>query len=167
MRRAARKRQSTIERNPKQPDKVAERAMRVSSRRSSLRAQPPSHLVLSVDDEATVLFTREHLLRAEGYSVVSASDGKQALELFSVHPAIELVLLDYAMPGWNGLLVARQMKRLRPQVPIVMVTGDLAALAATQESSVDMVLAKGMEPGQFLSKIKHFLQPVIALGRAA
>lgn len=130
---------------------------------SRLRPQDSSKLVLSVDDEATVLYTREHLLRAEGYSVVSASGGKQALQLFSMHSGIDLVVLDYAMPDLNGLLVARRMKQLRPKTPILMVTGDQGALTAAPESCIDVLMAKG-EPDQFLATVRGFLRPTIALG---
>jgi CheY-like chemotaxis protein len=117
-----------------------------------------SKLVLSVDDEAAVLYTREHLLQAEGYSVLSASGGKQALELFTTHSRIQLVLLDYAMPDLNGLTVAREMKHLRPYVPIVMVTGEQGALASSAASCVNEVLAKGMGAHQLLSKVREFIR---------
>ena len=97
--------------------------------------------------------------------MVSASGGKQALQLFSMHPAIDLVVLDYAMPDLNGLLVARRMKQLRPKTPILMVTGDQGALTAAPESCVDVFMAKG-EPVQFLSRVREFLRPMIALDRA-
>lgn len=163
MHNARRKLPSTVRANPARRRRVANKTNReqpssISCARSSTHAAEFSKLVLSVDDEATVLYTREHLLQAEGYSVLSASGGKQALELFSAHSRIQLVLLDYAMPDLNGLAVAREMKHLRPYVPIVMVTGEQGASAASGASFVNEVLAKGMGARQFLSKVREFIR---------
>jgi len=51
--------------------------------------------------------------------VLSAIDGENALELFDAHPVIDLVLLDYAMPGIDGDAVARELKVRKPTVPIL------------------------------------------------
>ena len=50
------------------------------------------------------------VVEAQGYEVLSALDGETALQLFNAHPAVELVLLDFAMPGMDGGVVAREMK---------------------------------------------------------
>lgn len=78
--------------------------------------------ILSVDDDAAVLYSRQMILQAAGYNVLSASDGKQALGFFAA-VLVDLVVLDYAMPGMNGGAVARLMKARRPLVPIVLVSG--------------------------------------------
>src|SRR5208337_5017675 len=75
------------------------------------------HLILSVDDELNLLQTREKLLQFVGYEVLSAADGKKALEIFAAHP-VDLVLLDFRMPGMDGGIVAQQMKRRKPRVPV-------------------------------------------------
>jgi CheY-like chemotaxis protein len=56
-----------------------------------------SRIILSVDDEAGVLYSRQKLLQAAGYDV-SACDGEQALDFFASVP-VDLVVLDYLMPG--------------------------------------------------------------------
>jgi CheY-like chemotaxis protein len=63
--------------------------------------------------------------------------------LFASNP-IDLVLLDYLMPGMDGAMVAREMKRLGPDIPIIMVSA--SPTAGTAASSVDAVLAKGQGP---------------------
>ena len=86
--------------------------MKPGSRRSHLPARGPARVpwvILSVDDEPSILFTRHKLLQAAGYDVLSAADGEQALHFFAMH-AVDLVLLDYAMPGIDGGIVAREMK---------------------------------------------------------
>ena len=81
------------------------------------------HLILSVDDEPRLLQTREKLLQFAGYEVLSAANGEKALEIFAAHP-VDLVLLDFRMPGMDGGIVAQQMKRRKPLVPVVMVSAN-------------------------------------------
>src|SRR5277367_1887031 len=85
------------------------------------RSQNRRWLILSVDDEPAILLTRHKILESAGYEVLSAEDGEQALRLFASQP-VDLVLLDYVMPGLDGGAVAEQMKRCRHNVPIVLVT---------------------------------------------
>jgi CheY-like chemotaxis protein len=77
--------------------------------------------ILSVDDEPGILQSRELLLQYEGYHVLSAPDGEQALKLFEEN-AVDIVLLDYLMPGMDGGEVARAIKTKRPAVPIIIVS---------------------------------------------
>jgi CheY-like chemotaxis protein len=64
---------------------------------------------LSVADEPGILVSRQLILESEGYEVLSSADGEQALRMFAGQP-VDLVLLDYVMPGMNGGVVAREMK---------------------------------------------------------
>jgi two-component system, OmpR family, response regulator RegX3 len=76
--------------------------------------------ILVVEDEASFVEALTIGLRREGFDVVVATDGAQALELFdSVHP--DLVLLDVMLPKISGIDVCRQLRK-RTQVPIIMVT---------------------------------------------
>ena len=124
-------------------------------------------LILSVDDEPNILRTRQAILEAEGYDVLSASDGEDALELFEAHPVIELVLLDYLMPGMDGAKVAKKMKSRRPFVPIFMVSAHEAALAKLALACVDCVIPKGSGPEYLLEKINQLLAPAGASQRSA
>jgi CheY-like chemotaxis protein len=114
-----------------------------------------SKLILSVDDEPNILYTRQAILEAEGYHVLSASDGEDALELFDAHPVTDLVLLDYAMPGMDGITVALQMKSRRPSVPIFMISAHYAALSKISLSCVDCVISKGNGPAYLLERINQ------------
>jgi CheY-like chemotaxis protein len=113
-------------------------------------------VILSVDDEAGILYTRQKILEAAGYDVLSASDGEQALGFFAAI-LVDLVLLDYAMPGIDGGRVARDMKACRPLVPIILVTG----LPIEEETlpCVDWIYRKGEDPALLLEKIRQLLAP--------
>ena len=116
-------------------------------------------LILSVDDEPSILQTREAILLAQGYLVLSASDGENALDLFDGHPVIRLVLIDYAMPGMDGAAIAQAMKFRRPSVPIFMITAYEAALPKSALTCVDCVISKGTGPFYLLEKINQLLAP--------
>ena len=113
-------------------------------------------LILSVDDEPVILLTREIVLQREGYAVVSAPGGVQALKAFLRH-AVDLVLLDYAMPEMDGGIVAREMKQRKPQVPIIMVSANPVPSQATL-AYVDCVVAKGQGPVLLLEQIRKLLR---------
>ena len=112
-------------------------------------------VVLCVDDETIGLAVRRQVLEAPGYRVFTAENGPDALKIFSREP-IDLVILDYKMPGMNGDVVAEKMKRLKPSVPILMlsayvdVPGDTLAL-------VDMYLTKGDGPVIMLQNVAELL----------
>ena len=135
-----------------------------STRLPSCPARNGSRLILSVDDERTILYTREVILQREGYDVLSAPDGEQALRLFSAHE-IDLVLLDFVMPGLDGGVVARRMKLHNPQVPLIMVSANHVpegALACT-----DAFVHKGDGPLLLLQQIQRLLASPQALRRCA
>lgn len=111
--------------------------------------------ILSVDDDAAVLYSRQMILQAAGYNVLSACDGKQALGFFAA-VLVDLVVLDYAMPGMNGGAVARFMKARRPLVPIVLVSG--LSIDDKTAAGVDCCFRKGEgAPALLLERIGQLL----------
>jgi DNA-binding response OmpR family regulator len=111
-------------------------------------------LILSVDDDKAILSTRQTILECEGYAVLSAADGDQALAYFETQP-IDLVLLDYAMPGTNGGLVCREMKKAKPYLPVIMVSANL--VDGDTLKRVDRFISKGESPRILLAIVKEFL----------
>lgn len=79
-------------------------------------------LVLCVDDDEGLLNMTRASLECMGYRVLTASSGLAALETFSASP-VDAVVLDYEMPGMNGGEVARQMLRIKPNVPKLLFSG--------------------------------------------
>ncbi len=96
----------------------------------------PGATILLVDDDAAVREVTAAMLHEFGYSVLEAGSGGAALEAIEREPTIDLLVLDFAMPGMNGAEVARQVQAKRPALPILFVTGyaDRTALAGVSEA---------------------------------
>lgn len=110
--------------------------------------------ILSVDDEPGILFTRQKLLESVGYEVLSAADGEQALHFFAAHD-VDLVLLDYLMPGMDGGAVAQAIKHQKPLVPVIIVSA--SPVEERTLPCVDCFLRKGEGPALLLEKIRQML----------
>jgi len=111
-------------------------------------------LILCVDDEVTGLSVRKMILETQGYRVLTAENGRDALALFS-SKRIDLVVLDYSMPGLDGGRVAESMKRLKPRVPILLLSA-YVDLPADTLGFVDKSITKG-EPAVVLLEAVHSL----------
>ncbi|MGB2605964.1 MAG: response regulator [Candidatus Sulfotelmatobacter sp.] len=90
--------------------------------------------ILCIDDDDGVLSYHKALLERRGYEVLTAASARQGLQLAEVCP-VAAVIVDYHMPEMNGHEVATKIKRIRPQVPIVMVSGD----DAVREQALDAI----------------------------
>ncbi len=90
--------------------------------------------ILCIDDDDGVLSYHRALLERRGDEVLTAVSDRQGLHLAEVCP-VAAVIVDYHMPEMNGHEVATKIKRIRPQVPIVMVSSD----DAVREQALDAV----------------------------
>lgn len=115
----------------------------------------PKAIILCIDDYGAQLEARKELLESSGYEVLTAQSGEQGLGLF-VSREIDAVVLDYEMPGMNGDRVARQMRRVKPDVPILMLSG-YCELALTELSCVDAFLSKGESWSTVVSTLDRLL----------
>jgi two-component system, cell cycle sensor histidine kinase and response regulator CckA len=79
--------------------------------------------VLVVDDEATVRTVAKRILEHEGYQVLAAENGREAIRVARAHPEIVAVLLDLAMPDMTGDQAAPQLHRINPAAAIVLSSG--------------------------------------------
>lgn len=82
----------------------------------------PSHQrILVVDDEVPLLMTLVANLELDGFDVMEAKSGEQALELVREH-SFDVVLSDIRMPGMNGVDLCRQIRKVRPELPVILMT---------------------------------------------
>ncbi len=80
---------------------------------------PGRQTILCIDDDDGMLCYQKALLERRGYKVLTAASARQGLQIAAVC-AIAAVIVDYHMPEMNGHEFATEIKRLTPQVPIVM-----------------------------------------------
>ena len=80
------------------------------------------HKVLVVDDDPVVGRSFDRVLSGKGYAVITAASGQEALSKLDAED-YDVVFTDIKMPGMSGLEMAEQMKRSRPWLPVVIVTG--------------------------------------------
>jgi len=99
--------------------------------RTGLHASRPS--VLVVDDDRGVLRLTARMLRLEGYTVLEAESGSEALHLLETEPEIRLVLTDVVMPGMHGLDLAAQILQRGRGARVILMTGHAAELSGQLE----------------------------------
>ena len=120
-----------------------------------------SGTVLVVDDEEPVRELLGHVLPKCGLSVITANDGREAVERFREHaPKIAAVLLDLTMPGIEGLEAFVEMRKIRPDARIILSSGygamDIAARFEGQR--VDGFLQKPYEPEALIQNLRELLE---------
>ena len=93
----------------------------VIARRMDADARPTPGSVLIVDDEVEIRESLEALLEMEGYEVQVAGDGEEGLARIGEHP-FDLVLLDYALPGRNGMEILQDIRGHDPLLSVIMIT---------------------------------------------
>ncbi len=118
---------------------------------------PPAR-VLVVEDEETLLFTIAHNLRREGYSVLTAARGDDALRI-AREEAPDLIVLDLMLPGVDGMQVTRLLRR-DMDVPIIMLTalGGERDRVAGLDSGADDYLTKPFGMRELLARIRALLR---------
>lgn len=113
-------------------------------------------IVLCIDDDEGVLGYEKALLERSGYEVLCASSAEQGVRLATMCKC-DAVLVDYNMPGMNGQQVAAQIKRLRPDLMIILLSGSSVPNSALE--SVDAFVPKLEASRRLLPTIAEFLQP--------
>jgi len=92
-------------------------------------------LVLIVEDDPINNELLIYLLKKVNMRSLSAYNGTEALEIFKSHPEIDLVLMDIKMPGLNGYEITKQIKKMRPEIPVIAQTA--YALDGDREKSLE------------------------------
>jgi signal transduction histidine kinase/AmiR/NasT family two-component response regulator len=114
--------------------------------------------ILLVDDDEAVREVTAAMLRDLGFKVIEAGSGGAALEILDTRRKIDLLLLDFAMPGMNGAEVARAAHARRPNLPILFVTG-YADLAAMTHIAEHQVIRKPFQEAELARRVARVLRP--------
>jgi two-component system cell cycle sensor histidine kinase/response regulator CckA len=130
----------------------------------AVQAGPPpalgSETILVVEDQTDVRRLTALILKQQGYNVLEAADGTEALALISQHAApIHLLLTDLVMPGMNGRQLAEQIKTLRPGVKVLYTSGydeDMVANRGLMDEGVAYI-PKPFGPDDLAQKVREVL----------
>ena len=121
-------------------------------------------LVLIVEDEADLVTLLSYNLEKEGFRVLTAGDGEEAL-LLADEQAPHLVLLDWMLPLMSGLEVCRQMRRnpKTREIPIIMLTarGEEADKVRGLNSGADDYISKPFSPTELVARIRAVLRRAV------
>jgi DNA-binding response OmpR family regulator len=117
--------------------------------------------ILIVDDEVDVVEVVEMLLETEGYNVLKAYNGKEALDMLETEIP-DLVILDIMMPEIDGVEVCRRMRGMdeMSDIPIVMFSAKLSAIDKKDsfDAGADGFITKPFNARGFIAGIKTYLE---------
>ena len=118
-----------------------------------------SKKILWVDDEIDLLKSHVLLLQEKGYSVETAANGEDAVEMVK-EGHFDLVFLDEMMPGMGGLRTLARMKEIVPALPVVMITKNEAESLMEEAigGKISDYLTKPVNPSQVLLAVKKILE---------
>jgi DNA-binding response OmpR family regulator len=116
--------------------------------------------ILCVDDEENQLALRKLMLERAGYRVLTAESPAEAIALFG-SDTVDLVIVDYYMPGMNGLALAREILRQK-KLPIVVLSA-YAELPGESIGTADTWIMKGAASEELLKRIAELLSRSAAL----
>lgn len=122
-----------------------------------LRTVPhePSRILVA-DDDALVRGSLAAVLESEGFDVDEACDGHEAVKQ-SLAKAPDLILLDLNMPGWDGWTAFRQLDRVRPRVPVIVITARPNQYERAVKLGVDAFMEKPLNFHALLPAIRQLI----------
>jgi two-component system chemotaxis response regulator CheY len=132
----------------------------ISSSGRNLMDASPSKILL-VDDDQDIRSLTRTFLEHEGYEVFSSGDAERAAQIFRSVPDIDLLVTDLYMPGQSGMELAQELKALKSELPVLMISGGLLDNGQTSrlERAGWRFLAKPFRLPEFLSAVHSILAP--------
>lgn len=116
--------------------------------------------ILLVDDEADIRMMVGQILRRNGFEVLSASGGPQALQICKEHRGpIHLLLTDLLMPGMNGLELVKNLIALRPQIQVVYMSDSRVIQEAFSSETKLAFVEKPFTCEGLINKVNQVLNP--------
>jgi CheY-like chemotaxis protein len=112
----------------------------------------PKKVILCVDDNEQELSVLKFMLETNGYRVLSALNGQDAVSVFSDN-SVDLVLADYAMPQMNGNQLVDRLKQIASHVPMILL-GDPQRMGGEIHGADALLAKKNCSPHELLERIK-------------
>jgi two-component system, OmpR family, response regulator CpxR len=112
----------------------------------------PKKIILCVDDNEQELSVLKFMLATNGYRVISATSGQEAIGIFA-ETTVDLVLVDYAMPQMNGCQLVDRLKQTASHVPMILL-GDPQRMSGDIHAADALLAKKNCSPQELLERIK-------------
>lgn len=111
--------------------------------------------ILIVDDDAIVVHSCRRILEAEGMDIQSADTVAAGLSILAAEK-IDMMITDIKMPGQDGFEMIKRARKIRPEMPILMMTGYLTAetIEAGRRAGADNCIAKPFTPEELIQAVK-------------
>jgi CheY-like chemotaxis protein len=117
-----------------------------------------AHTILVIDDDEMALLVRKLVLEGERYIVLAATNTSEGLQVFALHPEIDLVITDHLRLIGSGIDVAAEVRRLSPNLPVMILSGGHVTPENVQPP--DYFLHKLDGPQEMLGKVRFAIRPV-------
>ena len=113
--------------------------------------------VLIVDDDPMVVESCRRVLAAEGIHLTIAENAESAASILASDSSVDLMLTDIKMPKQNGFHLIAAANRIRPDLPVLMMTGYLTTETVEQgrQSGADGFIAKPFTPDELVAAVRH------------
>jgi two-component system, OmpR family, response regulator TctD len=117
--------------------------------------------VLLVDDDLSVLDALGSVIESEGFELIRAADGHQAIEKFYQRP-VDIVLLDLMMPVKNGWDTFERLATINPLLPIIIITAQPDAYSSVMATGVACLMQKPLDIPVLLEAMRELLAEPVA-----
>jgi PAS domain S-box-containing protein len=148
---------------------VEEQSAGPAPRLARILPQPGSETLLLVEDQADLRLLLRRILQTQGYTVLEAASGEEAIALATDRHDIDLLITDIIMPGMRGWELSQKLSVLHPKLKVLYISGhtdtDLISEGALLDGGI--FLEKPFKPEVLLSKVREILRPTTAPARSA
>ncbi len=114
-------------------------------------------VIMFVEDEELIRKVTARYLRKQGYSVILASDGQEALEVARRATAIDIVVTDVVMPRMNGIEMVRRLKQIHPGVKVIYTSGYSDEMVGQHRTPDTMFIQKPYTPQHLIKQVASLL----------
>jgi len=118
-------------------------------------------MLLLIEDDTITRMATAQALRTSGQQVLEAGDGAEALRLLTANPTIKLVVMDFVLPGMDGLKLMDLIHQQRPRLPIILVSGYLSQRAGdaivSRSDKRSKYFAKPFRPSALVKTVQELL----------
>lgn len=123
-------------------------------------ATSSSATVLVIDDDADVRAVTAAMLTRMGHVVIEAESGPVGIDMLARDPRVTAAVIDYAMPGMDGVEAARRLRERRPDLPVLFITGFSERAERETNATGDMLLNKPFAAADLADRLHALLQGV-------